>query len=94
MRDLALVVPAATPAAEVQKALAKHARAAAGNAFALEAVEIFDVYTGKGVPEGHKSFAYALTFRAPDRTLTDDEVNAAFTKVQTDLAAAGYQIRK
>lgn len=94
LRDLAVVVPAVTSAAEVQKAVAKHARAAVGNAFALEAVEIFDVYTGKGVPEGQKSLAYALTFRATDRTLTDDEVNAAFTKVQADLAAAGYQIRK
>ena len=94
LRDLAVVVPATTPASEVQKAIAKHARAAAGTAFALESVDIFDVYTGKGVPEGQQSLAYALTFRAPDRTLTDDEVNAAFTKVQTDLTAAGYQIRK
>jgi phenylalanyl-tRNA synthetase beta chain len=94
LRDLAVVVPAATPAIDVQKTIAKHARAAAGNAFALEGVEIFDVYTGKGVPEGQKSLAYALTFRAADRTLTDDEVNAAFNKVQADLTAAGYQIRK
>ena len=94
LRDLAVVVAEATPAIDVQKTIAKHARAAAGNAFALESVEIFDVYTGKGVPEGHKSLAYALTFRAPDRTLTDDEVNVAFNKVQADLAAAGYTIRK
>jgi phenylalanyl-tRNA synthetase beta chain len=94
LRDLAVVVPAATPAIDVQKTIAKHARAAAGNTFALESVEIFDVYAGKGVPEGQKSLAYALTFRAADRTLTDDEVNAAFNKVQADLAAAGYQIRK
>ncbi len=94
LRDLAVVVPAATPAIDVQKTIAKHARAAAGNAFALEGVDIFDVYTGKGVPEGQKSLAFALTFRASDRTLTDDEVNVAFNKVQADLAAAGYQIRK
>ena len=94
LRDLALVVPSATPASEVQKAVAKHARTAAGNAFALESVEVFDVYTGKGVPDEHKSLAYALTFRAADRTLTDDEVNVAFTKIQADLVAAGYQIRK
>ncbi len=94
LRDLALVVPAATPAVEVQKAVAKHARAATGPTFALESVELFDLYTGKGVPENHKSLAYALTFRASDRTLTDDEVNTAFTKVQADLTAAGFQIRK
>jgi len=87
-------VPAATTAIDVQKTIAKHARAAAGNAFALEGVEIFDVYTGKGVPEGQKSLAFSLTFRAADRTLTDDEVNVAFNKVQADLTAAGYSIRK
>lgn len=94
LRDVAVVVPDTTPAAEVQKALAKHARAAAGPAFALEAVEIFDVYTGKGIPEGHKSLAFSLSFRAPDRTLTDDEVNTAFGRIQADLSAAGYAIRK
>ncbi len=94
LRDLAVLVPAATPAIDVQKVIAKHARAAVGNVFALEGVEVFDVYTGKGVPEGQKSLAFALTFRAADRTLTDDEVNAAFNKLQADLAAAGYSVRK
>ncbi len=95
LRDLALVVPTATSAGEVQKALAKSARAAAGNAFALERVAAFDVYQGKGLPEGTKSLAFSLVFRAPDRTLTDDEVNAAFTKIQADVTAtSGYQIRK
>jgi phenylalanyl-tRNA synthetase beta chain len=93
LRDLALVVTAATPALEVQKAVAKAGRAAVGNAFALESVEIFDVYTGPGVPEGQKSLAFALSFRAADRTLTDDEVNAVFGKVQTELKAGGYVIR-
>lgn len=95
LRDLALVVPTATPAGDVQKALAKSARAAAGNAFALERVAAFDVYHGKGLPEGTKSLAFSLVFRAPDRTLTDTEVNAAFTKIQDDLASTTpYQIRK
>lgn len=94
LRDLALVVPATTQAAEVQKAVAKFARNAAGQAFVLESVELFDRYTGKGVPEDHQSLAYALAFRAADRTLTDDEVNAVFTRVQDDLTAAGFQIRK
>jgi phenylalanyl-tRNA synthetase beta chain len=94
LRDLAVLVPETSPAGEVQKVIAKHARAAAAQAFALESVEIFDVYTGSGVPEGHKSLAFALTFRAADRTLTDEEVNLAFNKVQADLVASGYQIRK
>ena len=43
----------------------------------LEEVRLFDVYTGEQVGEGRKSLAYALRFRAPDRTLTDEEVAVA-----------------
>ena len=89
LRDLALVVDATTPAAEVQKTLAKLARAAVANAFALETVSAFDVYTGPGVPEGKKSLAFSLVFRSADRTLTDDEVNGVFAKIQQGIAADG-----
>jgi phenylalanyl-tRNA synthetase beta chain len=44
-------------------------------------VELFDVFRGKNVPEGQKSLAYAFTYRAVDKTLTDAEVNAAHDKV-------------
>ncbi len=95
LRDLALVVDASTPAAEVQKALAKLARAAVGTAFALESVSVFDVYQGKGLPEGTKSLAFSLVFRSAERTLTDDEVNTVFTKIQDELVkTTTYQIRK
>lgn len=95
LRDLALVVDAATPAAEVQKTLAKLARAAAGASFVVESVEVFDLYSGAGLPEGKKSLAFSLVFRAADRTLTDDEVNAVFQKIQADLTqGTSYQIRK
>ncbi|MFA6959612.1 MAG: phenylalanine--tRNA ligase subunit beta [Opitutaceae bacterium] len=95
LRDLALIVPESTSSSEVQKSLAKVARAAVGNTFALEGVNVFDVYQGKGLPEGTKSLAYSLVFRAADRTLTDDEVNVVFTKIQDELVkATGYQIRK
>jgi phenylalanyl-tRNA synthetase beta chain len=43
----------------------------------LEQVELFDVFRGQNVPAGHKSVAYAFTYRAADRTLTDEEVNTA-----------------
>ena len=89
LRDLALVVEAATPAADVQKSLAKAARAAVGNAFTIESVNVFDVYQGKGLPEGKKSLAFSLVFRAADRTLTDDEVNAVFTKIQQAIVTDG-----
>ena len=40
-----------------------------------ESVELFDVFTGEQVGEGKKSLAYALSFRAADRTLTEDEAS-------------------
>ena len=95
LRDLAVVVDTATPSDEVRKQLTKLARAAVGNAFAVESVAVFDVYQGAGLPEGKKSLAFALTFRAADRTLTDDEVNAAFNKIQDEFVkTTSYQIRK
>jgi phenylalanyl-tRNA synthetase beta chain len=69
--DVALIVDAEVPAAEVEAAL----RAGAGAL--LESVHLFDIYTGPQVGEGRKSLAFALRFRAPDRTLTDAETAAA-----------------
>jgi phenylalanyl-tRNA synthetase beta chain len=89
LRDLALVVDDGRHAADVRAMLVKAARAATGGAFAVEAVEVFDVYHGKGLPDGKKSLAFSLSFRSPERTLTDDEVNAAFTKVQQVIVADG-----
>ena len=51
----------------------------------LESVKLFDVYKGKQVPEGMKSVAYSITFRASDRTLTDEEVGKAMTKILDGL---------
>ncbi|MDB6018880.1 MAG: pheT [Pedosphaera sp.] len=47
----------------------------------LESVQLFDVFRGKNVPTGQKSMAYAFTYRHPERTLTDAEVNAAHEKL-------------
>ncbi|MET9297581.1 phenylalanine--tRNA ligase subunit beta [Streptomyces sp. NPDC003077] len=70
-QDVALIVDASVPAAEVESAL----REGAGEL--LESLRLFDVFTGEQVGEGKKSLAYALRFRAPDRTLTADEASAA-----------------
>lgn len=53
----------------------------------LEAVELFDVYKGKQIQEGYKSVAYSISFRADDRTLTDEEVNAPMKKILAELEA-------
>jgi len=71
-QDVALIVDAAVPAAEVEAALV-----AGAPADLLEDVRLFDVYTGAQVGEGRKSLAYTLRFRATDRTLTAAETTAA-----------------
>ncbi|MDP9417114.1 MAG: phenylalanine--tRNA ligase subunit beta, partial [Actinomycetota bacterium] len=70
-QDVALIVDAAVPAADVEAALRDGAGAL------LEALRLFDVYTGEQVGEGRKSLAYAMRFRAPDRTLTAEEASQA-----------------
>jgi phenylalanyl-tRNA synthetase beta chain len=95
LRDIALVVDAATPGDEVRQKLARTAQAAAGGAFAVEQVAVFDVFQGGGLPEGKKSLAFSLVFRAADRTLTDDEVNGAFQKLQNEIVRdTGWTVRK
>lgn len=51
----------------------------------LESVQLFDVFKGKQIPEGFKSVAYNVSFRAADRTLTDDEVNSPMKKIIKEL---------
>ncbi|MFE9042083.1 phenylalanine--tRNA ligase subunit beta [Streptomyces sp. NPDC012421] len=70
-QDVALVVDADVPSAAVESSLAD------GAGELLESIRLFDVYTGDQVGEGKKSLAYALKFRATDRTLTVEEATAA-----------------
>jgi phenylalanyl-tRNA synthetase beta chain len=74
-RDLALLLPAGVGYAGVDATL----RAGAGEL--LEDTYPFDLYEGKGIPEGTRSLGVRLRFRAPDRTLTDAEVDGAVGRV-------------
>ena len=78
-RDIAMLLPEAITHEAVLQTV-KQAKAAN-----LETVELFDIFRGKNVPEGQKSLAYAFTYRSPEKTLTDAEVNAAHEKVVTAL---------
>ena len=89
LRDVALVVEVARHAEEVRLAVQKVARSVTGPGVFLEAVSLFDVYQGAGLPEGKKSLGFSLSFRSAERTLTDDEVNASFTKLLQEIAADG-----
>jgi phenylalanyl-tRNA synthetase beta chain len=66
---------------------------AAGGDF-LESVRLFDLYSGKQIPAGKKSLALALTFRAADRTLQDEEVDNWQRRVVQHLEQeVGAQLR-
>lgn len=80
-RDVAMLVPETVTHDAVLQAV-KQAKAPN-----LETVELFDVFRGQHVPEGQKSVAYAFTYRAADRTLTEAEVNGAHEKVTAALKA-------
>jgi phenylalanyl-tRNA synthetase beta chain len=69
--DVALIVAADVPAKDVEAALAE------GAGELLESIRLFDLYTGEQIGEGKKSLAFALRFRAQDRTLTETEVAEA-----------------
>ena len=74
-RDVAMLVPEATTHDAVLQVV-KQAKPAN-----LEAIELFDVFRGKNVPQGQKSMAYTFTYRSPEKTLTDAEVNMAHEKL-------------
>lgn len=77
-RDLAVVVDARIEYADLSRAIQ--------NVDALvTSVEWFDTYAGKGLPEGKKSVAMHLTFSAPDRTLTSEEVDGLVSRITTGL---------
>ena len=80
VRDVALVVDEDVAHGDILAAIVKNRNKV------LERVELFDIYRGSSIPTGRKSMAYSLTFRAPDRTLTDAEVNGAHEQVKRSLS--------
>jgi len=80
-RDLAVVVPEEAPAAELLATL----RAAGGEL--LESARAFDEYRSAQLGEGVRSLAFALTFRSPERTLTDSEVDSLIATMRARLEA-------
>ena len=88
LQDVNVVVSADVAARQVQDAL----RDGAGEL--LESISLFDVFTGEQVGEGNKSLTFALTFRAGDRTLTEDDASAAkMAAVERAADAVGARLR-
>jgi phenylalanyl-tRNA synthetase beta chain len=78
-RDLALVVDEAVTANQIVDEVRN------SSPQLLKDIDIFDIYRGKGVPEGRKSLAIALTLQDDDETLTDDRVEAVVRKILSSL---------
>lgn len=91
-RDIALLAPLSLTHAELEAAWKKV------NDPLLREVSLFDLFTdasGEKIPADQKSLAYSFTYRADDRTLTQDEVNAAHAKVKASLVSeTGVMLRE
>jgi phenylalanyl-tRNA synthetase beta chain len=87
LQDIAVVVAEEVTAAEVQEAVR------AGGGELLVRSEVFDLYRGEQAGEGNKSLALRLEFRAPDRTLTDQEVAERRAAIERELAGIGGRLR-
>lgn len=77
-RDLAIIIKEDIPAQEVKEEILREG-------MYLENIEFFDVYQGYPIPSGYKSLAFNLTFRHPERTLRDEEVNEIQNKLLSRL---------
>jgi phenylalanyl-tRNA synthetase beta chain len=86
-QDLAVVVPEETPAAAVREAVL------GGGGELLRSAEVFDLYRGEQLGQGTKSLALRLSFRAPDRTLTDEEVAPLRERIREAIAGIGGSLR-
>jgi phenylalanyl-tRNA synthetase beta chain len=87
-QDLAIVVPEDVPAERVREAVE------AGGGALLRSATVFDLYRGEQVGEGRKSIAMRLQFRAPDRTLTDEEVAERRAAITQALSEIGGTLRE
>ena len=86
-RDLAFVCEKSLTVGSMEKAMWEKG----GNI--LESVALFDIYEGKQIAEGMKSVAFNLTFRAADRTLSDEEIDKKIKKMIDAITALGATLR-
>lgn len=87
-RDISMVMKKEVLAGDIEEQIRK-----CGGAL-LERCELFDIYEGEQIEEGHKSMAYKIVFRAKDRTLEDKEINDIMEKLFAKLGKMGVELRK
>lgn len=87
-RDLALLLDSHVTMEEVEKTVRESERKL------LQSVSLFDVYEGKNLPEGKKSYAITMTLLDPEKTLQDKQIDAVMTKIVNNLTKKlGAQLR-
>ena len=78
-KDLAVIVDKDVTAEELLKGIKN------GGGKILQNAKVFDVYTGKGIPEGKKSLAFSLELSDPNKTMTDEEITNVLNKISDTL---------
>jgi phenylalanyl-tRNA synthetase beta chain len=87
-RDIAMLISDDVMVAEIESIISKYGKEL------IEDIKLFDVYKGKQIPEGLKSVAYSIVYRADNRTLKDEEVNVVHDKIVNALKEKlGAQLR-
>ena len=87
IRDISMLVPKELPVGKLEDVIEEK------GGYILDEYHLFDIYEGEQVAEGHKSVAYNLSFRAKDRTLTNEEVDAVMEKIIAGLRELGAELR-
>ena len=89
IEDLAMIAPESTTSAEIVQVIEN------AGGFLLKQVDLFDIFRGEQIGEGNKSLAYRLTYQAPNRTLTDNNVGKLRTRIIKQLEKElGVKVRK
>ncbi|MBR0279663.1 MAG: phenylalanine--tRNA ligase subunit beta, partial [Synergistaceae bacterium] len=91
-RDISLLVADTKSNDDVMKDIRECVKDS-GSEITLESLRLFDIYAGKGIPEGFRSLAYTMSYRSHEKTLTVDEVEALHNGVRESLKRKGYIIR-
>ncbi len=86
-RDISMVVPKNILVGQIEDVIAQR------GGKILESYHLFDIYEGSQIVAGYKSVAYSIVFRAKDRTLTDEDVNAVMKKILNGLQNLGIELR-
>lgn len=87
-RDLSMVVPKEIMVGDIEKMIETR------GGKLLESLQLFDVYEGNQIDRGFKSVAYSVTFRAPDRTLSEEDITGVMKKILHGLESMGIVLRQ